>query len=361
MGDDPFGVLSSVTGPETHDMPDIENNDDRRDCPDDENALDSGSYRTDGRTHDLPQDTVDSLTSAFADHIVENLTLNELIGLFSHPDALVSVEELIRDFAVLLGIGIAGNDIQRQAVIFIRHRRSIIAKNLASAARAWRLHLDDAMSVHYDNPNPEPSFVEPGENLHHLDELYLPIDNIPELRDVVLARKFLLSSPELPWMIDHIRRMVSLSHTGNSFSGVRSQVAQALESHSERIDLSLHWDILQMLAEQYNGDKRCPTNVSNMIVYNGTASMCYASTTLDYTRQVWPALGERVVGCFDHAIVSPDHISAIALHNSRLQVELKGPTTDIRLEFTTGRSDPQSRIQMLEVSKCGRGHRKLKC
>lgn len=394
VGDGPFGVLSSVSGPGTHDMPNLENEDDgkdrsdddkdtpeteneddARDCPDDENVSDSESHRTDGRTHNLPQDTVNSLASAFADHIVENLIANKLRDLFNQPDALMSVEELIRDFTILLGIGVAGNEIQRQAVVFVRHRRNTIANNLASAARAWRpsaenqvsfeekmtlLHFGDAEPVQYEDPDPEPSSAGPGEDLNHLDELYLPSDNIPELRDVVLARNFLLNSQELPWMIDHIRRMESLSHTGNCFSRVRSQVAQALESHSERIDLSLHWDLLQMLDEQYNEDTRCPANLSDMIVYHGTVSMCYASTTSEYIRQVWPTLGERVIECFDHAIVSPDHIYAIALHNSRLQIELKGTTTDVRLEVTTGKSDPQSRIQMLEVSGCDRSHRRLK-
>jgi hypothetical protein len=87
-----------------------------------------------------------------------------------------------------------------------------------------------------------------------------------------------------------------------------------------------------------------------MIVYNGTASMCYASTTSEYAEQVWPALGKSIVATFDRAVVSADHVSIIALHKSRLQISLNGTITDIRLEATTERSDSQSRIQMLEVS-----------
>jgi hypothetical protein len=367
IDDDNSRLLSSVTGPETHEMTPREKDGIEEDCADDEHVSDTDSIYTDGRAHDLPPETEHSLANDFANHIVENLTADKLKDLFSQheQDALVLIEDLVRDFAILLDVSVAGIAVHQQAVTFVRHKRRIIARCLASAATAWRpstegqvsigekmrlLHFDDADPSQYEDPNAERRFVEPDEDTDRLDELHLPNDNIPELRDVVLAKGFLLNSDELPWMIDRIRRMESFSNTGNTWASVRGQIARVIESSDQQIDLTLHWDVLETLHEQYDRDESRLARLSDMIVYNGTASMCYASTTSEYAEQVWPALGKSIVATFDRAVVSADHVSIIALHKSRLQISLNGTITDIRLEATTERSDSQSRIQMLEVS-----------
>jgi hypothetical protein len=367
VGDDNSRLLSSVTGPETHDMTPREKDGIEEDCADDEHVSDTDSIYTDGRTHDLAPETEHSLANDFANHIVENLTADKLKDLFGRheQDALVLIEDLVRDFAILLDVSIAGNAVHQQAVTFVRHKRRIIARCLASAATAWRpsaegqvsigekmrlLHFDDADPSQYEDPNAERMFVELDEDTNRLDELHLPNDNIPELRDVVLAKGFLLNSDELPWMIDRIRRMESLSNTGNSWASVRGQIARVIESGDQHIVITLHWDVLQTLHEQYDRDETRCSRLSDMIVYNGTASMCYASTASEYAEQVWPALGKRIVESFDRAVISADRVSVIALHKSRLQISLNRSSTDIRLEATTEKSDSQSRIQMLEVS-----------
>jgi hypothetical protein len=366
VGDDNSRLLSSVTGPETHDMTPRQKDVIEGDCADDENVSDTDSIYTDGRAHDLPPETEHSLANDFANHIVENLTADKLKDLFSHheQDALVLIEDLVRDFTILLDVSVAGNAVHRQAVTFVRHKRRIIARCLASAATAWRpsaegqvsigekmrlLHFDEADPSQYEDPNTERRFVKPDEDTDRLDELHLPNDNIPELRDVVLAKGFLMNSDELPWMIDRIRRMESFSNTGNTWASVRGQIARVIESSDQQIDLTLHWDVLETLHGQYDRDVSRLARLSDMIVYNGTASMCYASTTSEYAEQVWPALGKIIVASFDRAVFSADHVSIIALHKSRLQISLNGTTTDIRLETTAERSDSQSRIQMLEV------------
>jgi hypothetical protein len=222
--------FSPVTGPETHSTPLGENDDIGDDCADDEHVSDTESIRTDGRAHNLPQETEHSLTNDFANHIIENLTLDKLKDLFGQSDALEAIAELVRDFVIFLGVGIEDNAVQTRAVTFVRHKRRIIARCLASAATAWRpsaegqvsigekmrqLHFDDADPSQYEDPNAERRFAEPDEDTDRLDELHLSNDNTPELRDVVLAKGFLLNSDELPWMIDRIRRMESLSNTGN--------------------------------------------------------------------------------------------------------------------------------------------------
>jgi hypothetical protein len=203
VDDDNSRLLSSVTGPETHGRSLGENDDIGDDCADDEHVSDTESIRTDGRAHNLPQETEHSLANDFADHIIENLTLDKLKDLFGQSDALEATAELVRDFAILLGVDIEGNSVQTQAVTFVRHKRRIIARCLASAATAWRpsaegqvsivekmrlLHFDDADPSQYEDPNAERRFVEPDEDTDRLNELHLPNDEIPELRDVVLAR-----------------------------------------------------------------------------------------------------------------------------------------------------------------------------
>lgn len=144
----------------------------------------------------------------------------------------------------------------------------------------------------------------------------------PELRDVVLGRNFVLESEELPWMIDRIRRYESFLHTGKIFSGVRSGIVRTIESHSEHVEFSLDWDIRKTLDQQYEGEGRSQIRLSDMIVYNGTPSLCYTSTTSEYVKQIRPALGIAVVGCFDHALVSADGTSTLALQDARLHVKL---------------------------------------
>jgi hypothetical protein len=224
VDDDNSRLLSSVTGPETHGTSLGENDDIGDGCVDDEHVSDTESIRTDGRAHNLPQETEHSLANDFADYIIENLTLDKLKDLFGQSDALEATAELVRDFTILLGVGIEGNSVQTRAVTFVRHKRRIIARCLASAATAWRpsaegqvsigekmrlLHFDNADPSQYEDPNAERSFAEPDEDMDRLDELHLPNDDLPQLRDVILAKGFLLNSEELLWMIERIRRMES--------------------------------------------------------------------------------------------------------------------------------------------------------
>lgn len=356
-------ATSSATGLETHGIAEEECGGIERDYSDDEYAADTVSIHTDGREHSLDPDTKLSLAEAFAGHIVENLTPQQLNDLFDQPDAIASIAELIGDFSVLLGVSIADDDARLRAVTFVRHQRTEIAKELASAAKAWRpstkdqvsmeekfqmLHFDDTEPTQYDDPNLGQDSGVSHEDRNQLDNLPAGNDT-PELRDVVLGRNFVLGSEELPWMIDCIRRHESLLHTGRIFSSVRSGIARTIESRSEHIEFSLDWDILKTLNQQYDGESRSQIRLSDMIVYNGTPSLCYASTTSEYVEQIWPALGVAVVGCFDHALVSANGTSALALQDSRLHVKLDGATTKVSLDATTVKSTSQSRIHMLEV------------
>jgi hypothetical protein len=210
------------------------------------------------------------------------------------------------------------------------------------------LHFGDTEPTQYDDPNLEQDSAGSHQDEDQLDSLDAGNDT-PELRDVVLGRNFVLGSEELPWMIDRIRRYESLSHTGRIFSSVRSGIARTIESHSEHVEFSLDWDIVKTLDQQYDGENRSQIRLSNMIVYNGTPSLCYASTTSEYVKQIWPALGVAVVECFDHALVSTDGTSTLAFQESRLHVQLDGATTKVSLDATTGKSTSQSRIHMLEV------------
>ena len=75
---------------------------------------------------------------------------------------------------------------------------------------------------------------------------------------------------------------------------------------------------------------------------------------------IWPALGTAVVGCFDHALMSADGTSTLALQDSRLHIKLDGATTRVCLDVTIEKSTSQSRIHMLEVrSKISAGTKKF--
>ena len=363
VGDASTRELSSATGLETHDLPERESRGIERNCSEDEHISDTMSIHTDGREHNLDPDTSLSLAEAFAGHIVENLTPQQLNDLFDQQDAIESIAELIGDFSVLLGMSIANDDAQSRAVTFVRHQRTEIAKGLASAAKAWRpstkdqvsmeekfkmLHFGDTEPTQCDDPNLEQVSTSSHQDEDQPDSLYA-VNDTPELRDVVLGRNFVLGSEELPWMIDSIRRYESLLHTGKIFSSVRSGIARAIELHSEHVEFSLNWDILEILNQQYDGESRSQIRLSDMIVYNGTPSLCYASTTSEYVKQIWPALGAAVVECFDRALLSADGTSTLALQDSRLDVKLDGVTTKVCLDTTTEKSTSQSRIHMLEV------------
>ena len=363
VDDAPPKTLSSATGLGTHGIPESESSNIERACSDDQHVSDTMSIHTDGREHNLDLGTKLSLTGAFASHIVENLTPQQLDNLFDQPDAIAPIAELIGDFSVLLGMSIADDDIRSRAVTFVRHQRVDIAKGLASAAKAWipsttdqvsmeeklkMLHFGDTEPAQYDDPNLEKDCPGSPHDEGQLDSLYTG-DETPELRDVVLGKNFVLGSEEFPWMIDCIRRYESLTQTGKIFSSVRSGIARTIESHSEHIEFSLDWDIAKMLDQQYYGESRSQICLSDMIVYNGTSSLCYASTTSEYVRQIWPALGVAVVRCFDHALVSADGTSTLALQDARLHVKLEGATTTVSINATTGESTSQSRIHMLEV------------
>lgn len=366
VGDNPTQALSSATGLETHDLPEREYGSIERDCSDDDHAADTMSIHTDGREHNLDPDTKLSLAEAFAGHIVENLTPQQLNDLFDQRDAIESIAGLIGDFSVLLGVSIADDDARSSAVTFVRHQRTEIAKELASVAKAWRpstegqvsieeklkmLHFGDTEPMQYDDPNLGQDSAGPHQDEDQLDQLDIPYtgNDTPELRDVVLGKKFVLGSEELPWMIDRIRRHDSLLHTGKIFSSVRSGITRAIESNSEHVEFSLGWDIVGMLNQQYEGESRSQIRLSDMIVYNGTPSMCYASTTLEYVKRIWPALGTAVIDCFDRALVGTDGTSTLDLQDSRLHIKLDGATTKVSLNVTTEKSTSQSRIQMLEV------------
>lgn len=363
VGDAPPRALSSATGLETHGIPDRESSNIERDCSDGEHVSDTMSIHTDGREHNLDPDTKLSLAEAFAGHIVENMTPQQLSNLFDQQDVIASIAELIGDFSVLLGVSVADDDARSRAVTFVRHQRTEIAKELASAAKAWRpstkdqvsmeeklkmLHFDDTEPTQYDDPNLAQDSARYHQDDDQLDRFFAGNES-PELRDVVLGRNFVLESEELPWMIERIRRYESLLHTGKMFSTVRSGIARSIESHSEHFEFSLDWDIIETLNQQYDEESRSQIRLSDMIVYNGTPSLCYASTTSEYVRQIWPALGVAVVGCFDHALVSADGTSTLALQDARLHVKLEGATTTVSLNATTGKSTSQSRIHMLEV------------
>lgn len=124
-GDSPKRALSSSTGLETHVIPERESGSIQRNCSNDEHVSDTMSIHTDGREHNLDPDTKLSLTGAFAGHIVENLTPQQLNDLFNQRHAIDSIAELIGDFSVLLGVSIAADDDARsRAVTLVRHQRT---------------------------------------------------------------------------------------------------------------------------------------------------------------------------------------------------------------------------------------------
>ena len=154
-------VQTSPTGPDTRRTLDISEKMASADSIDEDGASDAGSIRTDGRTYDLPQETKRSLAGEFAERIMENIEPNFFKKLFDISDSNRVLEDLVRDYAILLGAGIRNNVIQEQAVTFIRHQRRVIASDINAAAAAWRptaegqATLEEKMaSLHFGDPEP---------------------------------------------------------------------------------------------------------------------------------------------------------------------------------------------------------------
>jgi hypothetical protein len=330
-----------------------------------ENEADTESVTTDGREHSFPQDTKHLLVVSFAQHIVEKLVPEGVQTLFDHDGALDIIEDLIRDFSILLDASVLGDVIRKQAVTFVRHRRRPIAIEIATSLCAWRPGADDQVSwkarmamLPFGDTRPadyedfELESIAPSNAWAHediTDEMHQSYNDTSPLRDVKLAEKFLLDSQEFQWLIGSIRRLLSLDQTGTTCSEVRGWVAKSLKSVGKNFAFTLDWPVCQIVREQHPGNDVSVGCLSNMIVYSGTASMCYGATALDYVRHVWPAVGPHTLDCFDQALVHAAHEASATFDNVRLHTEYRDESTHVSITVTEENCDARSRMQILEV------------
>jgi len=129
-------------------------------------------------------------------------------------------------------------------------------------------------------------------------------DDTAPLRDVVHARRFLLASQELPWLIKRIKRQCVHDLSGDTYADVRNDLVTAVADVGAQLCLELHWQPLQFAQEQAFGEETQTEScwLSRMIVYCGNTTTCYATTLSEYASRVWPDYAERTVACIQNAL-----------------------------------------------------------
>lgn len=353
-------LRSSITGPTTHDATEPKADASDQDWESDKDESDGGSICTDGRANDLPQATKRSLALAFAEHVVDNLVTDNLTTLQVTKLILDIIERLVRDFCVLLGANTTGEVMHLNAITFVRHKRKLIAREIAgsfrrsyhsskdhvsSATRMDILPFGDTDPSEFEDPDlPSSAPLDVWEDGRTEDNLYQA-----EIQDVLCAKQFLLSRPELSWLIAQIQTLGSLLQTGWTYLDVKSWITSSLEGMGNRCCLILDFPAPTMMQEEYSGEETSIRRLSDMLVYSGEPSTCYVATASHYAHQVWPAVGTQTLDCFDAALSNTEHIASFLLDDVCLSVEFRAMETKISLETTKEANNSRSRTQLLEV------------
>ena len=144
--------------------------------------------------------------------------------------------------------------------------------------------------------------------------------------------------------------------TGPAFSYVKDQINRVVAEQPTVIELDLVWDLIAILRRQYASGKPAPGCLSNTIVYNGTPTMCYATTVKQYAEKLWPAVCSPVLELLVNALSSSGygrytvgHESAV-FHDIFMAITLGGAITKVVIERVP-RVTTYPQATMSEVSK----------
>ena len=126
--------------------------------------------------------------------------------------------------------------------------------------------------------------------------------------------------------------------TGPAFSYIKDQMTRVVAEKPNVIQLQLNWDVAAILRGQNAPGRPAPGCLSNTIVYNGTPTMCYATTVRQYAKKLWPAVCSPVLGCLERALSSSDYgrsklgWEVAEFHDIAVGVKLDGATTSVSIE-----------------------------
>lgn len=126
--------------------------------------------------------------------------------------------------------------------------------------------------------------------------------------------------------------------TGPAFSYVKDEVTRVMAEQPEGIELDLAWDVIAILHGQHASGKIAPGCLSKTIVYNGTPTMCYATTVRQYAEMLWPAVCSPVLECIEWALsspgeeFSPSRMNSARFHGTIMTVGLDGATTNVIIQ-----------------------------
>jgi hypothetical protein len=104
------------------------------------------------------------------------------------------------------------------------------------------------------------------------------------------------------------------------------------------LELVLAWDVVAILRGQYALGKIAAGCLSGTIVYNGTPTMCYATTVRQYAEKLWPRVFSPALECIEHALssrgddVTPSRVHTTKFYGIIITIELNGATAHVKIE-----------------------------
>ncbi|KAK5713359.1 hypothetical protein LTR17_017604 [Elasticomyces elasticus] len=237
------------------------------------------------------------LAGTFAREILDNLSVPGI-----RDDAIDALPELLKAYASTLHSRASG-DQERTACAFVRRQRKDITKRarelLGSEKRrsdenvdkmdiaAWATDVSGDADEAADEPEEEADVAElPG------------TDDLPA--DLKRARLFLLESREFTWLI---RRVISASETmttGLESCALRSQLFCTEPLLPEMVHVSLDWDPIQFVRDQY--PEAHETSLGSSITYIGSDDLVEAIGCEEYIERTWPFHGNLVLSCVERAM-----------------------------------------------------------
>lgn len=303
----------------------------------------------------VPQPSQSILSSLVAENIRKNLDESVLESISTQGHGVDVVSGYILGFAILLGAELVNreSDIRQKATNFARRFRDGIAGQSTQPKGGLKLYpgsqasLKDGVDGWGSTSTNTPKFSDPSEQTegppvpesrptHALDPLTL--NEIPEVQE------YLTESLEFQWLLKRIKRSTSLTQTGGEFLSAQTAIVKALEDNPGCLWLTLDWNPFTLLSGQYRNG-----SLSNMIVYSGSESTCYATTALEYTGRVWPQFSKGTLKCFEKALSNSNHAAAITFQGLGLDVRIHDQNTTVRLS-TNPSEGPESWTALVEVS-----------
>lgn len=330
----------------------------RHEFPNTRPAEDMSNWTHGGESH-ISQATRELLIHDFAELVVQSLNNDVPKEFFGQPDVSVLIASFLRAFSSMLIAGIAsdseGSALNLKTAMLIQHERTLIAAKVVNLASTWTPDDDGMPSAAERVAAWDAWEAEPLGRSEFIDAGGIPLQGEAALRlpNVFTSKAFLLQSEELKWLLQQLRASAAFLQTGSSSAYARNEIAAAMDEYDGWLNLTLDWDLKAMLDKQYHGVQTYSSLLSNMVVYIGSPSSCFATTASQYAHQIWPAVSSKPLTCLEIAVSSNTNEATTTSGTIRMTVRLSGAVTRIELSCINQGYRAyglRPRMELLEVS-----------